>query len=308
MRLSRRLNRVLARLFDPLVGVAIALLFAVLRRLGPDRASDRCGALMRRLGPWLPEHRTGRAQLTAAFPDRDAAWIEATLRGAWENLGRVIGEYVHLGQLWDYDPANPGAGRIEIDEQGALARLAGGHAPVLLFTAHLANWEFLAVAARRYGLDMAVLYRMPNSPAIAGRIAAIRRGLMGPLIRSRREAALEMLGVMRRGGRIGMLVDQFFGRGVDITFFGRRCKANPTLARLVRHMETEGVACEVYGGHVVRLPGNRLRIVLTGPHALPRDGEGRIDVEQATQAINSEIESWIREHPEQWLWFHRRWR
>jgi KDO2-lipid IV(A) lauroyltransferase len=80
---------------------------ASLRRTDPDRASDRCGATARRLGPLLPAHRIGRANLRAAFPDKDAEWIAATLRGAWENLGRVAGEYVHLGSLWDYDVANP---------------------------------------------------------------------------------------------------------------------------------------------------------------------------------------------------------
>jgi KDO2-lipid IV(A) lauroyltransferase len=26
------------------------------------------------------------------------------------------------------------------------------------------------------------------------------------------------------------------------------------------------------------------------------------------QAITSVVEGWVREHPEQWLWVHRRWR
>jgi KDO2-lipid IV(A) lauroyltransferase len=26
------------------------------------------------------------------------------------------------------------------------------------------------------------------------------------------------------------------------------------------------------------------------------------------QAITAVIEGWVREHPEQWLWLHRRWR
>ncbi|HUZ32465.1 MAG TPA: hypothetical protein VMV19_16725, partial [Xanthobacteraceae bacterium] len=26
------------------------------------------------------------------------------------------------------------------------------------------------------------------------------------------------------------------------------------------------------------------------------------------QAVTAVIEGWVREHPEQWLWLHRRWR
>jgi KDO2-lipid IV(A) lauroyltransferase len=101
---------------DRLLGRLVKHSLASLRRTDPDRASDRCGATARRLGPLLPAHRIGRANLRAAFPDKDADWIAATLRGAWENLGRVAGEYVHLGSLWDYDVAHPNAGRIVTDD------------------------------------------------------------------------------------------------------------------------------------------------------------------------------------------------
>ena len=97
---------------DRLLGRLAKRIFGSLRRTDPDRASDQCGAFTRRFGPLLPAHRIGRANLRAAFPEKDAAWIDATLRGAWENLGRVAGEYVHLGRLWDFDTANPNAGRI----------------------------------------------------------------------------------------------------------------------------------------------------------------------------------------------------
>jgi KDO2-lipid IV(A) lauroyltransferase len=126
---------------------------------------------------------------------------------------------------------------------------------------------------------------------------------MGRLIRSRAEAALEMAAALGRGEHLGMLVDQRWSRGVDITFFGRRCKANPTLARLARQVD-----CPVIGVRTIRLPDHRFRMAATGPITLPRDDRGVIDVPAATQMINSIVEGWIREHPEQWLWFHRRWR
>jgi Kdo2-lipid IVA lauroyltransferase/acyltransferase len=41
---------------------------------------------------------------------------------------------------------------------------------------------------------------------------------------------------------------------------------------------------------------------------LPHDAAGRIDIAATTQLITSVVEGWIRQYPEQWLWFHRRWR
>ena len=259
--------------------------------------------MARRVGPLLPAHRIGRANLRAAFSDKDAIWIEATLRAAWENLGRVAGEYVHLGQLWDYDAERPNAGRIVTDDEQVFIDLQNDDKPALCFAAHLGNWELPAVMAAAHGLPSAVVYRMPNNKAVAKEIARIRAPLMGRLIRSRSQAPLEMAASLTRGEHLGMLVDQHFSRGVDVTFFGRRCKANPTIARLARQFD-----CPVVGVRVIRLPDRRFRIAAEGPLPLPRDPDGRVDVPAATQLITSVVERWIREQPEQWLWFHRRWR
>ncbi len=165
------------------------------------------------------------------------------------------------------------------------------------------NWELPAVAAAAHGLPSAVVYRMPNNKAVAKEISRIRAPLMGRLIRTRAQAALEMAAALDRGEHLGMLVDQHFSRGVDVTFFGRRCKANPTVARLARQFD-----CPVVGVRVIRLPDRRFRIVAEGPFALPRDAAGQVDVKATTQMITDVVERWVREHPDQWLWFHRRWR
>ena len=296
--------RRLSRIGDAVVGRLVGLVFALLRRTDPDRAADGCAALARRIGPLLPVHRIGRAQLRAAYPDRDPAWIEATLRGAWDNLGRVAGEYVHLARIWDYDPARPNAGRIVTDDAATFEALRNDGKPALIFACHLANWELPAIAAAAHGLPSAVVYRMPNNEAVAARIGRIRAGLMGRLIRSRRQAVFEMAAAIEAGEHLGMLVDQHWSRGVAVTFFGRPCRANPTIARLARQYD----GCPVYGVRVVREPGRRFRLDVAGPLALPREPDGAVDVAATTQAITDIVQGWIREHPEQWLWFHRRWR
>jgi KDO2-lipid IV(A) lauroyltransferase len=288
---------------DRIVGRIVKWLLHALRRTNPDRAADLCGAIARGVGPWLPAHRIGRENLRAAYPDRDKAWIEATLRGAWDNLGRVAGEYVHLARLWDYDPDHPNAGRIVTDQEQMFSDLLHDGKPALCFAAHLGNWELPAVAAAAHGLPSAVVYRMPNNKAVAKEISRIRAPLMGHLIRTRSHAALEMAAALERGEHLGMLVDQHFSRGVDVTFFGRRCRANPTVARLARQFD-----CPVVGVRVIRLPNRRFHILAEGPFALPRDAAGAVDVKATTQMITDVVERWVREHPEQWLWFHRRWR
>jgi len=293
----------LQRFGETLLGNIVKAALRILRLANPDRSSDFCGAVLRRVGPLLPEHRLGRANLRAAFPERDAAWIEKTLGGAWENLGRTAGEYVHLDRLWDFDPDHPNSGRILTDHAQRLIDLRDDGKPALVFAAHLANFELPAVAAAAHGLKSAVLYRMPNNEGVAQEIKRIRGPLMGNLIRANAQAVVEMAAALRRGEHLGMLVDQHFGRGVDVTFFGRTCKANPTIARLARQFD-----CPVLGVRVIRLPERRFRLEATDPLNLPRDPAGAVDIAATMQLITSQIETWIREYPEQWLWFHRRWR
>jgi Kdo2-lipid IVA lauroyltransferase/acyltransferase len=298
-----RVRRQMTRYGERILGRIVKYLLHALRRTNPDRAADLCAAVARRVGPFLPAHRIGQANLRAAFPERDEAWIEATLRGAWDNLGRVAGEYVHLARIWDYDAARPDSGRIQTDALGLFEALRDDGKPALCFAAHLGNWELPAIAAAAHGLPSAVVYRMPNNKAVAKEITRIRAPLMGRLIRTRAQAALEMAAALESGKHLGMVVDQHFSRGVDVTFFGRRCKANPTIARLARRFD-----CPVVGARVIRLPDRRFMISGEGPLDLPRDQQGLIDVAAATQMITDIIERWVREHPEQYLWFHRRWR
>jgi KDO2-lipid IV(A) lauroyltransferase len=298
----KRLTRGFAVAGDWIVGGIVLALFAVLRWSGPRRAPAICAAVARSIGPRLPVHRVGLANIRAAFPERDAAWHEARLREEWDNLGRVAGEYVHLDKLWDFDPAHPRRGRIQTDDFPLLLELLNDGKPALCFSAHLANWELSALAPPAYHMPSAVLYRMPNNPIVAREIERIRSASMGQLIRTRGQAPIEIAAALTAGKHVGMLTDQHFSRGVEVTFFGRRCKANPAIARLARHFD-----CPVVGLRVIRREDG-FTLSAEGPLDLPRDPDGKIDVAAATQFITDIVERWIRENPGQWLWFHRRWR
>ena len=277
--------------------------FALARTLGPDRAADVGAALARRVGPLLPVHRTALRNLRAAFPDKGEAELKALARGAWDNLGRTGAEYAHLAQLFDYDPERPNAGRCEVEGVEHFLKLRDDGQPGIIFSAHLANWELPAICAARFGLDATAVFRAPNDPATARVVHEVRSQTMGGLEAARQGAAFAMQGVLERGGHLGMLIDQHFTRGVVVNFFGRRALVNPVLGKFAR-----GFECPVHGVRVIRLPGHRFRLELTGPLDLPRDPDGQINVQGAMQAMTAVVEGWIREHPEQWLWMHRRWR
>ena len=131
----------------------------------------------------------------------------------------------------------------------------------------------------------------------------LRSGCMGTLVPTGLDAPIKLAEALQRGSHVGLLVDQYAVQGVPVTFFGRPTKANPLIARLARQID-----CLIHGIRVVRHPGNRFRMHLTGPIEPARDAAGRVDVVRTMQIITDVVEGWVREHPEQWLWLHRRWR
>jgi KDO2-lipid IV(A) lauroyltransferase len=303
LRLKLRLYRFLSGLAELPMVLLVRMLFGIASLLGPRRAGGFGAWLGRTLGPRLPAHRTALDNLRHAFPDRSPEAIAALARGAWENLGRTGAEYAHLGEIFDYDPAATVPGRIEVSGIEHFFGLRDDGKPGLIFSAHLANWELPAICAARFGLQASAVFRPPNNPAAKRLVQEVRRATMGGLTAAGPGAAFAMQGVIERGGHLGMLVDQHFTRGVVVEFFGRPVLVNPLLAKLARHYE-----CPVHGVRVIRLPGDRFRLELTPALDLPRDASGAVDVQGAMQAMTRVIEAWVREHPAQWMWMHRRWR
>ena len=304
-RLSQRLRRGAAAAGNAVVGKLAVVLLNAVRRRDPDRSIEFAARLMRRVGPWLPEHRVGRENLAAAFPENSAAEIEAILREVWANLGRVGAEFAHLDRLWDLDLDRPSGGRTEATQEvvDRFLRIRTAGKPLLAFAAHCGNWELSAVAAATHGIAGAVLYRAPNIGDIDRFVREIRATNMGILVPTTLDAPVRIANLLQSGMPVGMLVDQHYSKGVDVTFFGRRCKANPLIAHLARRVEVP-----IHGTRIIRLPGNRFRVDLTEAIEPVRDADGRIAVAGTMQVIMNIIENWIREYPEQWLWLHRRWR
>jgi KDO2-lipid IV(A) lauroyltransferase len=303
---NRTLRSRLIGLLDAACGRVAAGLLRLLRLTNRKAMTNLSAAVTRRVGPLLPEQRIGRQNLKAAFPEKSDAEIEAILRGVWDNLGRVAAEFAHLDRIRTRDPDAPPA-PFDVDfSDETLARFRGMRddgKPGLLFTAHLGNWELGAQIAHTFGLDAIVVYRRPNLGAVADAVTRIRTGSMGELMATGLDAPVKLAHALAANRHVAMLVDQYYTRGIDVTFFGRRTRANPLIARLARQVE-----CPIHGARIVRLPAGKFRIDVTEAITPSRDAEGKIDVAGTMQTITTVIEGWVREYPDQWLWLHRRWR
>jgi len=279
---------------DRLVAALAAALFAMLRALGPDRASALGGRVARALGRFLPATRVADANLRRALPALDAATRARIIGEVWENLGRTAAEFPHLHRL--------AAERTELVGLDAVAALRAQGRNILFFTAHAANWELTPQVARLHGLPISVVYRALNNPEM-DRLVLRQRDLGADgMIPKGPAGARRLLTLLRAGRPVGMLLDQKMNDGIAAPFFGIDAMTAPAAAQLALRFDLVLVPTQVE-----RLAGARFRITLHPPLAVAPSDDRAADVLRITTAINAEIEGWVRARPGQWLWLHRRW-
>lgn len=294
-------RQILARAAHRCQAVALGGAIRLTRLLGPVAASNLGGGVMRTIGPLLPVSRVAEANLHRAMPELDTTARRRVVRGVWENLGRTAAELPHLASL-QRTASGPG---WECDDDTPLLALRESGGPAILFSGHIANWEIGFPVAAALGLRVSWFYRAASNPIADQLIQKLRSGMTGddvPMFNKGAAGAREAMAHLRRGGLLGMLVDQKLNEGIAVPFFGRQAMTTPALAQFALRFR-----CPIIPIYPVRLGPARYRVVCEAPLALPDSGDRAADVRAVTQAMNATLERWIRERPQSWLWMHRRW-
>jgi KDO2-lipid IV(A) lauroyltransferase len=259
-----------------------------------DAASWLGGWLARSIGPWLRPSRIARANLAMAFPDKSKAEIETIVRGMWDNLGRVAAEFPHLEEL--------AATRVELVGGEYIDQLRDDGQAGIFISGHLGNWELNGAVALKRGLPLHLVYRAANNPWVEKLYRKGRKLASGAQIQKGTEGARQALSVLKKGGHLGMLVDQKMNDGVPIPFFGRDAMTAPAMAQFATRFK-----CPLVPARTERLGGAHFRVTIMPPMDFPHTGDHHDDNRLLLIRINAQMEEWVREHPDQWLWAHRRW-
>jgi KDO2-lipid IV(A) lauroyltransferase len=287
---------------DWLFAQIVYLAFKLLRLIPMESAVKIFERFARWLGPKLKRHQVAMDNLALAFPEKGIAEREKIASDSWAQLGRTLLEYGYLDVIFDLEEESKDSQRIEIKNEDQFLKLRDDGLPAIIFTGHLGNFELLPMAAAKFGLEIQSLFRQPNNKHAASRVADARKELGKNLIASREGASFQLMSALNRGDHVGLLVDQKYRRGIMVPFFGHDAPSNPLLAKLARRYD-----CPVHGARTIRLPNGRFRLEITDELVLPRTEDGDIDIRGTTELVNSIVEGWVREYPEQWLWIHRRW-
>ena len=268
------------------------------RVLPLDWASALGGFLARAIGPRVRLSERARRNLRNTFPDMSKAEMERIIAGMWDNLGRVAAEFPHLSEIDVYS----GDGRVVVEGGEYVDQLRDDGEAGIFYSAHIGNWEILALGATQRGLPLDRVYREANNRLVEWLYRNGRAAVEGALIPKGPQGVRQLINAFRSGSHLAMLVDQKMNDGIAVPFFGRPAMTAPALAELaLRHN------CPVVAARVTRLKGAHFKMTALPPVRFEKTGDHQADVLAAMTLINEQVEQWVRDTPEQWLWLHNRW-
>jgi len=268
----------------------------------PEGAADAVGRRVGRIVHGMGIRRkVVESNLRLAFPQADEAWIERTVRATYEHLGREAAAILRLSKL---DPQAV-IERTDVTEDWPKLQAALGEGRgVLLVTGHYGNWEIAAAAVAARGVPIAAIVRRQGNRLVDERLDSLRRRLGVETI-YQSEAPSRVPRVLRKGGIVGIVGDQDARRsGVFVPFFGRPASTHRGPALFALKLRAPVFACVAR-----RLPGGAVRYVVAGQQIVTeRTGELETDVQTLTAALAARLEAEVKVAPEQYFWFHRRWK
>ncbi|NIA71193.1 lauroyl acyltransferase [Pelagibius litoralis] len=280
-------------------GLALFLVIGVFWILPVDWASNLGGWVARQVGTRLSVNRRAIKHLQIAFPGMPESECRTIIAGMWDNLGRLVAEYPHLGTI-----ANPKSGRVEVHNAERMVGVQQTGKPFIGFSGHMANFELMPVVAYKHDLNLTVVSRPVNSLVIQRILLYFRErptGNWGKIPKGV-DGARQALKLLKQGLNLGVLVDQRTSQGVALPLFGQPARTTLGIAKLAIDQDLPLVPV-----HIERLGGARFRISLEPPISHPQLGDRLEEAKAMMTEVNRTLERWIRHRPQDWLWLHRRW-
>ena len=228
--------------------------------------------------------------LELVWPDLSHAERMRIARRAARSFSRLAAEYARLDKMVDEVSL-----QVEGTEVLHQARAAGKGA--VLVTAHYGNWEAARLAAKNAGCETGIIYRAFNNRYLDRYTMKLIPCTGEPVLQKGQRGMRQLVAHVAQGGFVMILVDQ-------------RNSGAPFLDFLGHPAETVTVAADLaHRSGAALIPARAVRVGPGGSFDVTFEpaitGDTSLDM---MQQVNDRISAWVEEFPEQWFWFHRRWR
>jgi Kdo2-lipid IVA lauroyltransferase/acyltransferase len=281
-----------------------ALVRGVQRLLGAvgEPAAETFAGVLGRAAYWPVGIRRDvvRANLRIAFPDADEPWIDEMVRLSFRHLAREAAVMMRLPTITreEIRRRTDVVGWTEFE-----AALAQGRGAILV-TGHFGNWEIAAAAVAARGVPIAAIVRAQGNRLFDAHLNQTRRRLGVETI-YQRDAPRQVPRVLRQGGVVGIVGDQDArAAGVFVPFFGRPASTHRGPALFALRLGAPVIAASAR-----RLDGVPARYEVRGEMVpVERTADLETDVHRLTAELARRLEADVRRAPEQYFWFHKRWK
>jgi KDO2-lipid IV(A) lauroyltransferase len=248
-----------------------------------------------------PLRKAAQTNLQIAFPELSEKKRDEIIRRMVRQVGWMAAEF---SQLPKYSRENI-ENIVVIDgfENFDAAKRRGKG--VLFLTGHMSAWELSSFAHALYGYPLHFLVR-PVSNRRVDALVNRYRCLSGNRPIDKNKSARAILKVLGEAGTVGILMDHntSLDEGVFVNFFGVPASTSSGLARLALRTD----AAVVPGFLLWDASRRKYRLRFEPAVEISRTGNEEADVRENTQRFTRVIEDFIRVHPDQWLWVHKRWK
>jgi Kdo2-lipid IVA lauroyltransferase/acyltransferase len=280
---------------------AAAIVSFVLRGLPRGAALGLGAALGRLVAAADPRHvAIAVDNLRHAFPEWDEARLEATARAVYAHFGRMLFDILWL----QWRSREELLALVEVHgREHVEAAMATGRG-VVMCAAHIGNWEVHGIAHGLLFGAIDVVARPLDNLSLDARLCAFRT-MGGNRVVYKRKALAQVLGAIRAGRGVALLLDQNVQAkdGIFVDFFGRPAATTTVAAALA--LKT---GCALVPSHTELRPDGRYALVYEPPLVWASGGARDTDLASITQELARRTEAWVRATPQQWLWMHRRWK
>ena len=239
--------------------------------------------------------------LKAAFPEKSDSEIENLKKEIYRHFSTIFTQIIFLYIKKRPDKILP---EILIRNQKILEDILERGQGVILFSAHFGNWELVPFIIRQaLGRKTHNIARKMDNPLIEKKVTAFRK-YMGSRIIYKKGSIKTILKELSKNQIIGMIIDQntLPEEGVFVDFFSRKVSAIPSVAQL--YLKKRVPVLPVF----IHYRPKKIILEIMKEIDYPPSGHFKQDVVAITQLCNRIIEDKIREFPEQWFWFHQRWK
>jgi KDO2-lipid IV(A) lauroyltransferase len=269
----------------------------------PQRHMARAGKLLGTLA-YIVDRRHQRIvkrNLKFIYPEWSWDRIQKVSKRVFQNMAITLLEICQMTCLSREDILR----KVRIRGKDNLLNGMKNPKGLILISAHLGNWEMAHVFASCYVRTPLVLVARKIRPKVLNQWVHQVRTRFGSVVLDKAGALPKMARILHHGGPVGVLIDQgtLRSEGIEVAFFGKTVTATPAAAILARRYNSP-----VVPAFCIREGDGSLTLLVEPPLDLKRTKDMPGDLQVNTQMMNDAIEQAVKAYPEQWFWFHKRWK